>query len=304
VAGASAASGEVEILVWTSRDSFAGVTLKAADTWRAHIPVALAGAGIAAPGNIVSFYIRGSLDSNWHLVGQTAALNNPTVGVFDAVGSTGAHDGTDYLMGAGEKLQYRLTILTDSADGITVDVTYNETDHYIETPLTIGFAGTVDHNQLTQTSRFRRTNPTLPLQHDWEAIDPPVCTNVATVDGFLTLPSDMTTVVQLTGAEPLLGISTRSGNYSSIPLTLFILQAETTDPKNAERDPFRVITNGADMTGHTGFSALNFGMMGMGKAAPDNLPPNYELPMYSCLQLICDGNEWRPVAPAFVWQSP
>jgi hypothetical protein len=82
------------------------------------------------------------------------------------------------------------------------------------------------------------------------------------------------------------------------------MEATTTDPNNAERDPFRVIINAADMTGHADFAAVDLGMMGMGKAALDNPAPNYELPRFSVLQLIYLGSNWRPVAPAFVYQSP
>jgi hypothetical protein len=296
----SVASGELELVVCTEHDAVLGGTvLPGTGPFRFHVLPWLTADDPYAT-TMVNCYVRGNAHTPWVLVATTQPLHNTSVGVFVAVGTLGS----DYALGIGEKLQARYTAVSNSVAGVIVNLTYNDPQHksYIEIPAVIGYAGTDDHNQLI--NRFWRGNPTPELQHDAESVDPPEPAEITTVAGFLTLPSKCTTVVQLMGTEPLLGISTREGNYSSIPLTLFIMQATTTDPKNPAREPFRVLTNEADMTGYAGFSAMNFGMMGMGPAAVDNEPPNYELTRYSCLQLICLGGNWWPVAPAFVYQSP
>ena len=300
---ASVGTGEVELQVFTEHDtSLGGQTIPADGAIRFHVPAFL-WADDPAADTVVHCYLRAHAlgqDEAWVPVAVTQALHNTELGVWLATGTMGA----DYPIPIGSYLQARYTVTSTSTAGINLNFVYNDPTHrsYIEIPAIIGYAGTDDHNQLI--NRFWRGNPTPVLQHDAESMDPPIPGTVTTVAGFLTLPSKCTTVVQLMGTEPLLGISTREGNYSSIPLTLFIMQATTTDPKNSAREPFRVLTNEADMTGHVGFSAMNFGMMGMGPAAVDNEPPNYELTRYSCLQLICLGGTWWPVAPAFVYQSP
>ena len=297
----SSGSGEVELVVCTEHDAaLAGTTLPGDKPWRFHLFCCLIGSDDPAATTVINCYLRGSLDAAWHLVATTQSLHNTVYGMMVEAGTLGA----DYAMGAGEKLQARFTAASTSTIGQTVGLVFNDAAHstFIDVPVTIGNAGTDDHNQLT--NRFRRNNLTLPVQHDAEAVDPPEPKTVTTVNGFLTLPSNCTTVVQLMGAEPLRGISLRDGNYVSIPLILFILQAETTDPNQPDRDPFRTIVNDADMTGHAGFCGISLGMGGLGRASSTNPPPNLELPLYSCLQLICMGGDWRPVAPAFVYTSP
>ena len=300
----SAGSGELELVVCTEHDAaLSGMVLSGTGTFRFHVPIWLTADDPYAT-TVIRCYVRGDATSPspraWALVATTPPLHNTSEGEWIATGTLGS----DYALGIGEKLQVRYTAVSNSVAGVIVNLTYNDAAHtsYIEIPAVIGYAGTDDHNQLI--NRFWRGNPTPELQHDAEAVDPPEPAEITTVSGFLTLPSNCTTVVQLLGSEPLLGISKRDGNYSSIPLTLIIMEATTTDPKNADRDPFRVITNQADMTGHADCSAIALGMMGMGKATADNLPPNYELTRFSTLQLICVGDTWRPVAPAFVYQSP
>ena len=300
VSGGVGGSGELELVVCTQRNAaLGGTVLSGTGPFRFHVQVWLTIDDQYAD-TVVNCYVRGNAHTPWALIATTQPLHNTSKGVFVAVGTLGS----DYPLAVGEELEVRYTAVSNSVAGVIVNLTYNDPAHgsYIEIPAVIGYAGTDDHNQLI--NRFWRGNPTPVLQHDAESMDPPIPGTVTTVAGFLTLPSKCTTVVQLMGTEPLLGISTREGNYSSIPLTLFIMQATTTDPKNSAREPFRVLTNEADMTGYAGFSAMNFGMMGMGPAAVDNEPPNYELTRYSCLQLICLGGTWWPVAPAFVYQSP
>ena len=296
---ASGDTHEVELQIFTEHDTaLGGQTFPADGPIRAHMPLSLWTDDPYAD-TVVHLYLRAHApagDEAWVPVATTQALHNTELGVFVAVGTMGSA----YPIPIGSSLQARYTVETNSVTGINIDFLYNDPAHksFIELPLIIGFSGTSRHPELSERDALD--------QHamDSGSITPAAPRIVTTVDGFLTLPSLCTSVVQLMGTEPLLGISTREGNYSGIPLTLFILQATTTDPNNAERDPFRVLTNHADMTGHAGFSNMDFGMMGMAPAAVDNPFPNYELTMYSCLQLVCLGGTWWPVAPAFVYQSP
>ena len=296
---ASRDTHEVELQIFTEHDTaLGGQTLSADDPIRFHVPVSL-WVNDQYADTFVYCYLRAHAPAGneaWVPVATTQALHNTELGVFVAVGTMGSA----YPIPVGSSLQARYTVESSSVDGINIDFLYNDPTHksYIEIPLIFGYAGTSRHPELSERNALD--------QHDADSgsITPSDPKAITTVDGFLTLPSQYMTVVKLMGTEPLLGISTRSDRCESIPLILFILQAATTDPNNSARDPFRVITNGADMTGHDGFSHIDLGMMGMGKAAVDNQPPNYELPMYSCLQLICMGGTWRPVAPAFVYQSP
>jgi hypothetical protein len=172
---------------------------------------------------------------------------------------------------------------------------------YFDTLFVGSGGGAADHQALYNRGTFLTPANAPLLAHPMSDIEPPDPVAVTTVSGFLTLPSNYMTVVQLRGTEPLFGISARDGYYSSVPLILFILEASDTYPSNPDFGSFRTIINCGDMTGHPGFYRIDLGMMGMGAASGDNPPPNLDLPQYSCFQLICMGGVWRPVAPAFVF---
>ena len=284
------ASGELDLVICTQHDAaLSGAVLSGTGTWRFHVPVWLTADDPAAT-TVVNCYVRGSDHTPWVLVGTTQALHNTSLGVFVAVGTLGS----DYVLALGEKLQIRYATVSDSAGGVIVNLTYNDGPHtgYIEIPAVIGYAGTSDHQQLTNRGSFLVAGDETTYRHPMSAIEPgwlqTPTTQRAVAGGLLALasstPSPVTSnSVTVVGTGPLVGIET-TGKNNGDELTLFFLSAMT-------------VTN-QGTTGDADYAPIAFGTMGLGTPLQD-----VAMTQYSCLRIGWFGGVWRPVAPWFICEA-
>jgi hypothetical protein len=206
-AAVSGLTGEVVIgtLTFDERTAdLAGTTIPAVGAWRSHLLLSLG--GDLAANTVVKAYAKGSLDDTWHLVGTTATIHSAGPGVFIAAGSFGE---PGYLMGGTELLEMQFTALTDSDDGVTVALTYNDPRCYIEVPMTLGFGGTTNHQELNGRGVFLVAGNEKKYGHPMSFIEPgrvhsPCGDVITTAGGVFTARNSNSAVIQ--GTEDLIGI--------------------------------------------------------------------------------------------------
>ena len=283
------ASGELDLVTLTERDAvLGGAVLSGSGTWRFHVPVWLTADDPAAT-TVVNCYVRGDAHTPWVLVATTQALHNTSLGVFVAVGTLGS----DYVLALGEKLQVRYATVSDSANGVIVNLTYNDAQHtsFIEIPAVIGYTGTDNHQQLINRGVFLDPANATSLAHPMSAIEPgwlqTPTSQRAVVGGLLALASSVPPVtsnsVTVVGTGPLVGIET-TGKNNGDELTLFFLSAMP-------------VTN-QGTTGDAAYAPIAFGTMGRGTP-----PQDVAMTQYSCLRIGWFGGVWRPVAPWFICEA-
>jgi hypothetical protein len=200
----SASTGEVELVVCTAHDDAGGITILGTGIWRTHCQIA----NFVADGTTsINVYTRGNAHTPWNAIGSVT-LSTTDYGNFVAVGTLG----TDYPLAPGEKTQVRFTVVSTSTAGVTVTLIYNDGPHstYLEVPMTVGFAGTDDHQQLSNRGVFLTSGGSAKYAHPQGAIEPGVvhspCGDViTTAAGLFTMPDSNT--AHIDGGEPLIGIA-------------------------------------------------------------------------------------------------
>jgi hypothetical protein len=146
----------------TTGGLLAGQTLLAGHPWECHLKVALTADDPAATTQ-VKVYLA-STSGSFVLLAESAAIHNEDYETIVFAGALAA----DYSIPLGEELRLSFRATSDSVGGVEVNFIYNESDHpsWIQTPLTLGFAGTDEHDKLTKASRA------LPDQHPWSSMEP------------------------------------------------------------------------------------------------------------------------------------
>jgi hypothetical protein len=283
IATVSAGSGEQTLVICTEHTAdLGGTTLPGAGPWRAHVRVSLATDDPTAA-TVVKVYVQGANEgSTWHLIGTTSPLHNTDDADWICpAGSLGA----DYAMAFGEKLRVRFTATSTSFGngGVEVALTWNNAAHstFLEVPVTLGNAGTDDHQQLVDRGVFLTPGGSTKYAHPQSAIEPgrvhsPTGPAVASVSGWLTMPQSNT--CRVGGAEPLLGVAT---------------DATGADPWQ-EGDEIclwvesgRIIQDSAPGR-PTGFAVFSLGQQFVDPNNPD-AGGQIQTTSFSCLHFIYDG---------------
>lgn len=118
-------------------------------------------------------------------------------------------------LSAADRLVFSIYAVTDKSTGFTFTFAQNaELSSWFRLPFSMGSFGTLDHQQLTATSRGFTVGEAAAVtyRHPMVAIEPGFITwntgpVVATVDGLLTLPPK-TNAVRISGTDTFLGIET------------------------------------------------------------------------------------------------
>jgi len=226
---ATVANGDYSTLVeCTTVDGLlSGQTLVAGQPWECHLKVKLTADDPAATTQVVAYLA--STSGSFVELARSAALHNES---YETLVFAGTFSGDDYGIPIGEELLLRFRATSTSTTGVELNFIFNESDHpsWIQTPLTLGFAGTDRHDELTPASRA------LPNQHPADAIGPGrLHRNMGTIavdeNGYLTFPIDASRGRVSLGVAPLSGI-VPTGFTDGDPLLVFVGNASVASPKH------------------------------------------------------------------------
>ena len=292
---AKSTSGLVELQTFTEHDTaLGGQTIPAGATIRFHDRVSLWADDPAAT-SVINHYLRAHAPGGtepWQFVCSTGPLHNPTPGDWIAAGSLGA----DYPIPIGSVLEADYRFESDSVDGVNVNFVYNNAAHstYIELPLTIGFAGTDDHQQLIDRGAFLVAGNDRKYGHPQSFIEPgrvhsPTGPTIYLVDGVLTMPQSNTARVGAVEGDHFCGIS---------------IDASGPDPWQKGDEVALWFDSGCDIQGSVSVPD-GVGMLQLGGQFIDPSNPSAGqrlfVTAFSCLHFIYDGGvNWFLSTPPVV----
>ena len=283
---------EVPLQTFTEHDTaLGGQTILAGSAIRFHVRVSLWADDPDAT-TFIRCYLRAHAPGGaeaWVYVADTQRLHNTSPGDFVAVGSMTS----DYPIPIGSVLQADYHAVSDSADGVNINFVYNNPAHstYIELPLTIGFAGTDDHQQLVDRGAFLVAGDATKYGHPQSFIEPgrvhsPTGATIYLVDGVLTMPQSNTARVGSVEGDVFIGIST---------------DATGSDPWQKGDEIALWFDSGCDIHGSASVPD-GVGMLQLGSQFVDPSNPSAgqrcSVAAFSCLHFIYDGGvNWYLSSP-------